>query len=92
MPVDVQTEVEINRLYDTEASRANILKAFARLNETARPEDVVIIYFAGHGDIQGSSGLGVVLTDEMDHLIGAHASHQCDFVGVFAGIREKRLR
>ena len=43
-------EVEINRLYDAEASRANILKAFARLSETARPEDVVIVYFAGHGD------------------------------------------
>jgi uncharacterized caspase-like protein len=43
-------EVDINRLYDAEANRANILKAFQRLNETARPEDVVIIYFAGHGD------------------------------------------
>ncbi|HSE37757.1 MAG TPA: caspase family protein [Blastocatellia bacterium] len=42
--------VNITKLYDADASLANVQKAFQALNEAAQPQDVVIIYFAGHGD------------------------------------------
>lgn len=36
-------------LFDGEATRARILEALARLAHAARPEDAVLIFFAGHG-------------------------------------------
>jgi WD40 repeat protein len=42
--------VNITKLYDADANLANVQKAFQALNEAAQPQDVVIIYFAGHGD------------------------------------------
>jgi uncharacterized caspase-like protein len=41
--------VNATTLVDEQASRANILQAAASIAERARPEDVVVIYFAGHG-------------------------------------------
>jgi hypothetical protein len=46
--------VKVTRLFDAEASRANILKALQELVDNAQPQDVVMIYFAGHGDTRGS--------------------------------------
>jgi len=46
--------VEVNSLIDNDATKANILKLLTGLAATAQPEDVVIIYFAGHGTAQGN--------------------------------------
>lgn len=43
-------ELDILQLNDAEATRPNILKAFQTLREKSQPQDVVILYFAGHGD------------------------------------------
>ena len=41
--------VQAVKLFDRDATRTNILRALDQLAERARPEDVVIIYLAGHG-------------------------------------------
>jgi hypothetical protein len=41
--------VEVSVLVDEQATRANILQAVAAIASRSRPEDVVLIYFAGHG-------------------------------------------
>jgi WD40 repeat protein len=46
-------QTSIIELYDDQATRANILNQFQALKDKARPEDVVVIYFAGHGDSVG---------------------------------------
>jgi WD40 repeat protein len=42
-------ELRATRLVDKQATRAGILTAFERVAAAARPEDVVVVYFAGHG-------------------------------------------
>jgi len=41
--------VKVARLFDRAATRAAIVQEFARLAREARPEDVVLVYLAGHG-------------------------------------------
>jgi WD40 repeat protein len=47
-------KVEIVKLTDASATKANILAAFASLAAKAQPEDAVIVYFAGHGLAQNN--------------------------------------
>lgn len=42
------SRVDVTRLEDADATRANILSALERLGQ-AEPEDTVIVYYAGHG-------------------------------------------
>jgi uncharacterized caspase-like protein len=41
--------VKVVRLFDRAATRAAIVQEFARLAKEAKPEDVVLVYLAGHG-------------------------------------------
>jgi WD40 repeat protein len=47
-------ELDIVELHDAAATKANILAAFATLRNKAQPEDVVVLYFAGHGDMRAN--------------------------------------
>ena len=47
-------EVNITRVFNADATRANVLTAFQKLREKAKEQDVVILYFSGHGDSSGS--------------------------------------
>lgn len=38
-------------LYDADATRKNILSSFVRLAKTLKPEDSLLIYYAGHGHL-----------------------------------------
>jgi WD40 repeat protein len=38
-------------IYDTEATRDNILKGFRSMIASAKPEDVFVFYYAGHGTL-----------------------------------------
>ena len=42
-------QVEVVKLMDEAATKANITGTLAALAKTVQPEDVVIVYFAGHG-------------------------------------------
>ena len=46
-------EVDVTELYDADATKTNIMNAFRGMRERARPQDVVIVYFSGHGDSRG---------------------------------------
>jgi WD40 repeat protein len=48
----------VNRieLYDTDATRANIMKGFKSIIAKAKPEDVFIFYYAGHGTVDQEDG------------------------------------
>jgi len=46
--------VKVVQLYDGEATRENILKEFQSLRERAEPQDVVVVYLAGHGETVGT--------------------------------------
>lgn len=43
--------VELHTLYDTEASKANILRTLDELSAKIHPEDVFVFYYAGHGSM-----------------------------------------
>lgn len=49
---------EFITLYDDEATRANIIKAFENLVEIVKPEDNVFIYYSGHGQFKESLNKG----------------------------------
>jgi WD40 repeat protein len=60
------TDVHVTPLYDGDATRANIEAAFRRIAAAARPEDVFVFYYAGHGtaaQINGSERFFLVPTD-----------------------------
>ncbi|MEQ8927465.1 MAG: caspase family protein, partial [Fulvivirga sp.] len=38
-------------IYDTEATKENIIKGFESIIATAKPEDVFVFYYAGHGTL-----------------------------------------
>jgi WD40 repeat protein len=44
-------QIELVELYDSQATRENILEALDRLAEIVRPEDVFLFYYAGHGSM-----------------------------------------
>ena len=45
---------EIVALKDADATKANILKSLAEIGAKVRPEDALVIYFAGHGTAQAN--------------------------------------
>ena len=51
-PLKLFKEVKIHALFDKDATRAAIIDVMEDLEDT-RPEDVVIVYLAGHGDTIG---------------------------------------
>ncbi|MFC2112840.1 caspase domain-containing protein, partial [Bacteroidota bacterium] len=48
---NIFSKVEVRTLYDREATRENILAALEELSQKARPEDVFVFYYAGHGSM-----------------------------------------
>ncbi len=53
-PTTIYREIVVHTLFDDQANKANIQAALAKLSET-NPEDMVLLYFAGHGDTFGDS-------------------------------------
>lgn len=45
-------------LYDEAATKASIIKLFDRLISEAKPEDSILIFYAGHGHLDSSSNTG----------------------------------
>lgn len=43
-------------IYDTDATRQNILKGFESIIARAKPEDVFVFYYAGHGTLNEENG------------------------------------
>ena len=45
-------------LYDGDATKAGIIKLFGRMIDEAKPEDSVLIFFAGHGHLDATTNTG----------------------------------
>ena len=45
---------DVTYLVNQDATKANILAALEKLKQTARPEDSIFVYYAGHGTAEGS--------------------------------------
>jgi hypothetical protein len=45
-------------LYNEDATKAGILKRFDQLSQELKPEDSVLIYYAGHGHLDSATDLG----------------------------------
>jgi uncharacterized caspase-like protein len=43
---------EVTSFHDTQATKANILRALSELAGKVKPEDAVVVYYAGHGTAQ----------------------------------------
>ncbi|MBI1221712.1 MAG: hypothetical protein GC180_03825 [Bacteroidetes bacterium] len=54
--------------------RANVQRVFAEIGTKARPQDVVLLFFAGHGEMKG-------LVDQKYTLLTAEATRQ-EFIGI----------
>jgi len=58
-------------IYDTDATRGNILKGFKNIIAKAKAEDVFVFYYAGHGTIDEETGGGFFLVPtEVTKLYG----------------------
>lgn len=69
-------DVDLIELYDGDATRDNILKALQTLRERVRPEDVTLLYLAGHGDSRAEQWYFVpheVTRPEVDEDLAAGA-------------------
>ena len=59
-------EDNVVRLFDKEATRANIYRKLRKLASTIKPEDSLLIYFAGHGIYDKDSGAGYLVPVEAE--------------------------
>lgn len=49
----LHADVQITSLLDQQATRSNILATLAKVSQVATPEDMLVLFFAGHGTMVG---------------------------------------
>lgn len=57
-------EKNVIRLFDEEATKANIFRRLQKLRLDIKEEDNLLIYFAGHGDFDKAGGVGYLVPVE----------------------------
>lgn len=87
-------DVKTQALYDEEATRSNILKAFQSLIDTAQPQDVVLIYFAGHGDNIGDKWYFIphdVVQPEKDEILSTQGISSAMISDMLVKLRSQKV-
>ncbi len=90
-------KVEVLKLTDVAATKANVLGTLAELAQKAQPEDVVVVYFAGHGLAQGGQfyliphdiAAETMPTDRrasLDALLATHGISDTELEDAFEGV------
>jgi uncharacterized caspase-like protein len=67
VPSELFSETQVKLLTDSEATLEKLREAFDTLKDEARPEDVVIVYMATHGELR--EGRYFLLTASTDYLM-----------------------
>jgi hypothetical protein len=79
----------IKALYDTDATRDNILAQFELLMTNVKPNDNVLIYYSGHGEYNETMGKGFwVPIDANSKSMSKYISNE-DIKSFLAGIKSK---
>lgn len=85
----------VRKLLDKEATRARLDRAFAELSAAAKPQDLVLFYFSGHGSrrdlpkkAEGGKELFLVLYD-FDMKGGGEITH-CDVLKALDGVKARQ--
>jgi len=73
----VMDESDAILLTDAQVTRAAFLDALQRLAARARPEDVVVVFYSGHGDVR-SAPPGSPELDGLDETIHLYDTHLID--------------
>jgi uncharacterized caspase-like protein len=83
---------EVTTLLDRDATRAAILTAMERLaGEAVRPEDSVLIYFSGHGELKKETNRGYwVPADARDRLMASLIPNS-SIRELLAGVRARHV-
>ena len=63
---------QIRKMVDAQATKANILAGLKWVRDQAKPGDVVLIYYSGHGSQAGERGLALRLAGDNFKVIKAN--------------------
>ena len=83
-------DVRMRLLVDEEATRANITEALGYFLRMASPEDTVVIFFAGHGGVEGGEHYFMAYDTDPKNLFGTGVS-QTAFERALRRIKAKRV-
>ena len=95
-------KVEVLKLTDAAATKANVLGTLAELAKKAQPEDAVVVYFAGHGLAEGGRfyliphdiNTEMKQTDQqaaLAALLMVHGISDAELEGAFEGVDAGQL-
>lgn len=84
-------QVHVRLLTDREATRANVLKAFEWLRQSVGPQDVAMLFMAGHGLNDGLGQYHFLPADGQHERLAATALSQGTIVSTLARVRGKTL-
>lgn len=77
--------ISVETVYDTQATRANVEAAFARIQAKAKPGDAFVFFYSGHGIVtepdDGTQGQFYIVTTNVTKMVG---SDDLDKLGISA--------
>jgi WD40 repeat protein len=87
---DAYSEVKPYGLFDEQATASNIDQVFTRIQETAGPDDAVLIYLSGHGLLDDSKYYFIPYKGDADNLQATALSQQrmAENIAKLANIRK----
>ena len=87
-------EIDAVELYDAAATRENIVKALRALQSRTLPQDVVVIYLAGHGDSRGGEWYFItheLTRPEMDEEVAAKGLSSAAIAAEVTKMRSQKM-
>jgi WD40 repeat protein len=80
-------KVEIHQLFDTEATKTNILSLMDELSRIVKPEDVLLFYYAGHGSMVENKFFFIPTES-----VSLYQADKLDQESIYAGLIQEKLK